>query len=242
MLEDIRVLSGRRAYEYPADALRLTVLTTKPVLDIIQQAFSFQLAQVGTPMAIFGDVPGTIPPGAVFNFGLWAEEGQPSVPIRFLHIEPRRIVIDVGGQSTTIAPIYERLRLVVQEIGRALNISGEAPIIGEHEHIRDFSEITARCSWRLDALFLPAVRDLLEHAAGITADDRDMLPAPTLYVRPLARGEESPGGVAVSDNHILQLGSRLGTRIEDHVHYSGALLDSDAHLAYLKELDAALSE
>lgn len=241
MLNDLRVLSARRAYEFPADALRLTTLTTKPVQEAVQQTFHFQLAQVATPIATFGDVPGTIPPGLVFNYGLWTREGEVSVPIRLLHIEQKRIVIDVAGPSAAIAGIYEQLRYVVLEIARALNIAGDAPVLGEPERTKDYSEITAQCSWRLDSIFAPGVGALFAQAAGIADNDSNAWLAPTVYARPQAIGQESPGTITIPDSRVMQFSSRMGTRPEEQVHFSGAALDTEAHIAYLRELDAILT-
>jgi hypothetical protein len=243
MIQDIKVLSARRAYEFRADDLRLTILTTKPVQDAIQQVFNFQLAQVGTPVPTFGSVPGTIPPGIAFNFGLWAQQGGASLPIRFLHIEQRRLVIDVAGPSSAIDSIYERLRLVVQEITQALNLATDTAAIGEPERIRDFSEITAKCSWPLEAVFVPAVRGLFAEAAGMGESAQDTVFMPTVYAQPHAVGQESLGAIGIGpfESTTFQFAPRAGTLPEERVHFSGALLTTEAHIEYLRQVDAALS-
>jgi len=241
VIEQINVVSSRRAYEFAADTIRLTVLTTKPVLDAIQGAFHFQIAQVGSPIRTFGDVPATIPPGVVCDYGIWITPDEQAVPIRFVHIEPRRIVIDVVGASSLITPIYERLRQVVDEVCSVLHLADDRPAFGEPERAIDFSEVTMKCSWSLDAIFAPQVRDLFAHAAAFASEHEGMMLVPTLIMRPNPADRESSGADISLDSRALQLAPRMGTRFEDQVHYSGALLDSEAHLAYLRQLDAVLS-
>ncbi len=237
LLQQVKLLAARRAYEFSPDDLRLTVFTLKPVQDAIQQSLHFQLATVGSPLPTFGEVPATLPPGVVFNWGLWPSEDEVLIPIRFLHIEQRRIVIDVAGPSSTLAPIFEHVRRIVAEIP----VAHDSPVIGEPERIRDYSEISAKFSWSLDAIFAPKVRKLLAHAAGIPSNQREMLAAPSLYMRPQSVQEEAQGAVTIADSQVLQLAARKGTLPDEHMYFSGAPLDSDAHLAYLKELDAILA-
>ncbi len=237
MLQQVKLLAARRAYEFSPDDLRLTVFTLKPVQDAIQQSLHFQLATVGSPLPTFGEVPATLPPGVVFNWGLWPSEDEVLIPIRFLHIEQRRIVIDVAGPSSALAPIFEHVRRIVAEAP----VAHDTPVIGEPERIRDYSEISAKFSWPLDAVFPPKIRKLFSHAMGLPAGQRDVLMAPSLYMQSQPVHEEARGAVTIADSQVLQFAARVGTHPDDRVYFSGAPLDSDAHLAYLKELDAILA-
>jgi hypothetical protein len=243
VISSINILSARRAYEFRNDGLRLTVLTIKPVQQAIQQAFDFQLAQVGTPIALFGDILGTIPPGLVFNYGLFAAEGESanSIPIRLLHVEPQRIIIDVVGPSSAIGDIYERFKQTVQAVADALKIDVGTPIIGDVLRTREYSELTAQCSWPLKAIFAPSIQSLLSQAAGMGTSEHDTVFEPSIYAQPQQVGRGSSGAISSSNSLTLQLAPRLGTNPEDNVHFSGALLDSDSHIAYIKALDEALS-
>src|SRR5229473_6611130 len=110
MLEHVKLLSSRRAYEFRTDNLRLSMLSIKPVQEQIQQLFQFQASVMGTPMATFGDVPIAYPPGFVFDMGVWiSQQDKQLIPIRLLHFEQRRIVIDVTGPSSAITAIFEQL-------------------------------------------------------------------------------------------------------------------------------------
>src|SRR6185503_13027993 len=110
MLEEIKILSSRRAYEFRQDDLRLTMLSTKMVQQQFQELFQFQASMMGSPSPTFGDVPATYPPGFVFDMGVWVSPEQQPVPIRFLHFEQRRIVIDVAGSSESITAIFEQVK------------------------------------------------------------------------------------------------------------------------------------
>src|SRR5258708_28360188 len=102
MLEQVKLLTSRRAYEFRPDDLRISMLSTKPVQEQIQQLFQFQTAMMGTPIATFGDVPVTYPPGFVFDMGVWISQDKQIIPIRFLHFEQSRIVIDVALPASAI--------------------------------------------------------------------------------------------------------------------------------------------
>ncbi len=87
MLEQVKILTSRRAYEFEADAIRLSMVSIQPIQQQIQQLFRFQSSVIGSPMATFGVVPLTYPPGIVFNLGAWVHQEKYIVPIRFLHFE-----------------------------------------------------------------------------------------------------------------------------------------------------------
>src|SRR2546426_8674141 len=126
MLEQVKLLTSRRAYEFRPDDLRLSTLSIKPMQEQIQQLFQFQTSAMGSPMATFGDVPATYPPGFVFDMGVWISEDKQIIPIRFLHFEQRRIVIDVAGPSSAITAIFGQLRQFLAEI----QVSYGSPIVG----------------------------------------------------------------------------------------------------------------
>src|SRR5260221_5979497 len=115
MLEQVKLLTSRRAYEFRPDDLRISMLSTKPVQEQIQQLFQFQTAMMGTPIATFGDVPVTYPPGFVFDMGVWISQDKQIIPIRFLHFEQSRIVIDVAGPPVALTPSFHGLRQLLFE-------------------------------------------------------------------------------------------------------------------------------
>src|SRR6266853_4968356 len=157
MLEDVKFLTGRRAYEFRPDDLRLSTISIKPIQDAIQALFSFQSSAIGTPMATFGEVPLTFPPGVVFNTGVWKSPENKFVSIRFLHFEPRRIVIDVGGSSDALTSIYEQLELLLFSIQTVDGL----PLIRKPESVLDYSEISARFPFSLDVIIPRPLRKLL---------------------------------------------------------------------------------
>jgi hypothetical protein len=231
MIEQVKFLTGRRAYEFHPDDLRLSTICSKPVQDGIQALFSFQSSTIGTPMATFGEVPLTIPPGVVFNTGVWVSPGDTIASIRFLHFEQRRIVIDVAGSSDALASIYEQLYHFL--IG-VQTVDG-TPLIGNPERVLDYSEISARFPFSLDAIISRPLRKLLSRMAkGSTL-------VPTLITQTFSRGQQLTGTAPIGDARAFTLAPRVGTRLEDHIYFSGAPLGSEAHLAYLTELDAALT-
>lgn len=231
MPEDITFITARRAYEFRPDDLRLSMLGIKPVQDAIQGVFRFQSSSIGSPLPTFGEIPITYPPGIVFNMGVWEYPENQFVPIRFLHFEPRRIVIDVGGSSEAITPIFERL----QQFLTGLKAQDGSPPIGKPERILDYSEISARFPFPLDAIVSPPLRQLLSRII------KEPVLVPTLVSQSFQGGQVLSGTANIGDHHAFTLAPRAGNRIEDHKYFSGAPLDTGAHLSYLNELEAALT-
>src|SRR5215467_7175347 len=96
------ILTARRSYEFTADAIRLSALSTMQVQAHVRASFSFQSSAVGTPMPTFGPIVGTTPPGVVFDWGTFTSEDGSLTPIRFIHFEPTRVVIDLSAHSSYI--------------------------------------------------------------------------------------------------------------------------------------------
>lgn len=236
MLEQIRVLTSRRAYEFHIDDLRLSVLSTRPVQEQVQKLFQFQTAAMGSPAPTFGDVPATYPPGFVFDMGVWISPDEQLVPIRFLHFEQRRIVIDVAGSSSAITGIFERLREFFSE----LYAPDGSPVIGEPERILDYSEITAKYPFTLDTVIAEPFRNIL-NATLDRSSDKNTLMIPTFSVQLYPADQELTAAPSPNDVRALTFTLRAGTQPKEHIYFSGAPLDSDAHLNYLSKLETILT-
>src|SRR5712692_3054382 len=168
MLEQVKILTSRRAYEYGADSIRLSMLSIPVIQQQIQQLLGFQSSVVGTPIPTFGEVPTVYPPGVVFNLGAWIHEETLIVPIRFLHLERNRIVIDVAGPTTAIDGIADRLFHFLS----GLHAADGSPIVGEPESVLDYSEITAQFPFPLDAIFSKPLRRLLSKLMSLGTGDK----------------------------------------------------------------------
>jgi hypothetical protein len=236
MLEQIKLLSSRRAYEFRPDDLRLSTLSVKPMQEQIQQLFQFQTSVMGSPMPTFGDVPTTYPPGFVFNMGTWISQEKQIIPIRFLHFEQRRIVIDVAGPSSAITTIFEQLRHFLSE----LQASDGSPIVGEPERVLDYTAISAQFPFPLDAMFAPPLRKLFARVFSANASSEESVLTSTFVMQKHPAGQEITWIAGPEDSHALTFGPRAGTRPEEHIYFSCAPLDSETHLSYLNELEAAL--
>ena len=235
MATDLKILTARRGYEYPADALRLTVLTLPHVIESIRSTFNFQGAQIGSPAPVFGPVPQVLPPGLVLNFGMVRHPDGRYTPIRFLHFEQRRIVIDVASESNTIDLIFEQLAKVLTG---AQTTMGPA-VIHEPERVRDYSEITARCSFDPSAVLAGPLVPLLSPLRN-GMPTRHPLLMPTLILR-FASPDSEYAGLALPDPNIMQFEIRSGTRPSDHIYFSAAPVDTTAHQTMLEQIDANLT-
>jgi hypothetical protein len=238
MPENVKVLASRRAYEFHADDLRLSTLSMKPVQAQIQQLFQFQTTVMGQPLSTFGDVPPTYPPGVVFDMGAWpTPEGQ-LIPIRFLHFEQYRVVVDVAGPSSIITAIFDRLQRFLSE----LQAADGSPVIGKPEHLLDYSEITAHFSFPLEALIAPSLWNLFAKVAKKDAQDSGFSVIPMLVMQTALDNNNITALAGPSDPHAFTFALRAGTRPDEHIYLSSAPLDSDAHLAYLNELESCLQD
>jgi hypothetical protein len=238
MPEDVKLLSSRRAYEFGTDELRLTTLSMAAIVQQIQQRFNFQNAGVGTPPLTFGPVTVTMPPGLVFNNGGWATpepEGQ-IIPIRSIHFEPRRIVIDVAGPSSCIDTIFTAL----YEFLGGLKAPDGAPVISKPHRTLDYSDLVARLAFPLEAPTAPGLQGVFARALGVAESVVSEVLVPTITVQVQSLATEYPG-VAPSDSRFLQLALRAGTKPDEHIYFSSAPLDSEAHLRYLSELETLLA-
>lgn len=234
MPEQIKLLSSRRAYEFRPDDLRLSTLSIKPMQEQITQLFQFQTAVMGSPMATFGDVPATYPPGFVFDMGVWISEEKQIIPIRFLHFEQRRIVIDVGGPSSAITAIFEQLRRFLSE----LQAPDGSPIVGEPERILDHTVISVQFSFALETIFAPPLHNLFSRV--INASSEELALTSTFVIQKQTTGQEIARVANPEDSNAFTFGPRVGTRPEEHIYLSSAPLDSEAHLSFLNELEATL--
>lgn len=234
-MQDIVVFSARRAYEFDQDDILLTLLSSRPVIDFIRQAFSFELGVVGTPVETFGSIPSTMPPGLVFNFGISPDVEGVTAPIRALHIEPRRVIIDISGSSQSsqyIDATYDALMSGLQEL--------ESPdgrrAFGDPVRTSEFSDIRVQLDFTPEKL-MP--EDAFQAVSRIFSDGNSqarMVPALTMR---MPSEVEYPGN-SVDINQTYSLDIRAGTDVNDRVYYSAAPLSTERHLELLGALEDAL--
>lgn len=233
MIEQVKILTSRRAYEFNADALRLTTLSIQPIQQQVQQLFGFQSSAIGTPMQTFGEVPVTFPPGVVFYLGAWIHQEEQIIPIRFINFEQNRIVIDVAGPTAAIDGIADRLFGFLSDLQSA----DGSPVVGEPERVLNYSEITAKYPFPLDVVFVQPLRKLLSNQTGVGG--KGLALVPSLVAQAIS--EEQVISVLPTYAHgTFTFSLRSGTRPDEHIYFSSAPLDSEAHLSYLRELEAAL--
>lgn len=234
-MKNVILLSARRSFEFRVDDLRLTALSLPVAQAEIQRAFNFQTALIGTPPETFGVVPVTLPPGLVFQIGFWASDDSQLVPIRFINIEQSRIVIDVAGKSSHIDRIFDQLHTIADQ----LPVPDLEPIIGEPYRVIDYSEFTVQLPFYLTAILDPRVAQLIAGAVSMEGGQKRLALVPHLQVQAYPATDEYVG-TGGAPGTALQLAVRAGTQPEDQVYFSGAPLDSEAHMAYLSQLAEAL--
>jgi hypothetical protein len=222
MPENVLILSSSRAYEFPPDGVRLTAICTDPVLAAVKSAFAFNVAVIGGPMPTFGPVPQTLPPGAVFNFGL-VESAGGVVPIRYLHVEAARLVVDVAGPSATI----DVIRSSLLEVLAGVPVTAAGAMV-EPIGVRDKSTIVTTLEVPPHALFPTPV------LAAIGPGDY----SPTLawHAAPI----DAPLEVELEGAEAWALQLRAGVPPSAQRYFSAAPVTSDEHLDFLTRLEQSV--
>jgi hypothetical protein len=226
----IKILASRRAYEFRVDDLRLTAFCSSPVSQRIHQHFTFNNVAWAAPPPVFGPVPETYPPGAVFQFG---QVMTPSglVPIRFINIEATRIVIDLAGPSSYIASVYEQLI----ELCAAVPLASGDPIIGTPTRQLEQSELVAE-GGQITGWLNPRLTSVLQHYV----DPAHFL-VPSVRVAPTETIDlEYQADLLHHPRFVLE--PRGGIAPREGVLFSSAPLDSERHSLYLGEVIAALRD
>lgn len=226
MLEQVKLIAARKTYEFRSNELRLTMLSLAKVRDRIQELFEFDTNEVQTPPAVFDTVPVTMPPGVVFQVGGTSLPDGAVIPIRFLHFEPRRIVIDVSGPSSAIDYVFDRLKAELAEV----RTPDGSPALGEPWRVWDYSELSVRMGFGLDKLF---DQRFLDYAKGLfsSADtNRDVRPLGLRLISP-----DGPGGAELPDIYTLEFGD--ADQLENEIYTSRSDSPTDQHLAWLEALE-----
>lgn len=201
------------------------------MLQAFQQLFTFQNTQVASPPATFGSVMPTEPPGLILSRGVHVLQDQNFVPIRFISIDSRRIVIDIAGPSSDIDPIFER----INEVFGNLRATDGSPVIGTPSRTLDQSEMSMRFPFSPTAVLAVPLLDVLSKTFKRAGDEVFI---PILAVRSAPASAEYLSTTV--DMPVFQFELRAGVTPQQRLYYSSALLDSDAHLQLLRHLAGAL--
>lgn len=233
MTNNHRILSARRAYEFAPDVLRLTVLSNASFLQHFQETFDFGEAAIDRPAPTFGAVPQTSPPGLVFAYGSATTGSDAAVPIRYIHFEAQRLVIDVAGPSEAIAPIYAAIRTM---LAGAKAPDGH-PVLGEPVRTLDYSDIVAHLEMGPSAMLAVEICQLFVQASGEPADGHEMVAVPRweMHVRPA----DTPFR-PVPAHRQFRLALRPSTSPAERLFLSGAPLGTADHLRMLHRLEDLL--
>jgi hypothetical protein len=237
-VKQLLILTGRKGYEFKLDSLRLSMLSTTEIRNLIGETFRFQAHAVGTPPATFGPVPVTLPPGVIFQVGEWISEDGGVVPIRFINMEPSRIVIDVAGPTAAAEAIFAALNKLLADKTAPDGLA----LIGNPDRVLTFSECSFIADGDLLRLFVPPVHTLWSKVAtreGI-AEERAIL-FPTVHMRVGTQVEINTGDVNYGDGRSFTLALRAGTTPNEQTFFSSAPLDTEPHVAYLQELTRLLT-
>jgi len=153
------------------------------------------------------------------------------VPIRLLHLEPARVVIDVAYSSDVIEPIFQRLR----EVARQFQAPDGGPSIeGEPQHVRDHSELTFRVA--ANPLLWLSTAPWQQLVGPLDVDERII--ATVALAKVNSRSPLVP--ISAGAPTVASVELRQGTAPDDGVFYSAAPLRTAEHEAGLRAIIATL--
>jgi len=238
MIADARLITARRAFEFGPDELRLTVLSIPQVREAIARIFAFQTAQVATPMPTFAPPMITVPPGLVFEIGVLNLPDSSPMPIRFLHIDGRRIVVDVAGPTSGAVAVFNALK---ETLANTRSPDG-GPAIGQFKRTQDYSEISVKFGFSPDSLLAPGLRDLFNRmfSSPPGLDTPAGIVVPSLRFGIVSPTDDYVGSPQGNDQSRYAIDLRLGSLPSDNNYYSSAPLDTESHLKYLADLGTTL--
>lgn len=234
---NVKILTARKGYEFTLDDLRLTMFGAEPVYAPIKEAFYFQAHGLASPPPTFGPVTPTIPPGLIFQMGMWVAEDKTIVPIRFLHIESSRIVIDVAGPSAAADAIFQRLLDITSDLAAP----DGSPLIGQPVRTLNFSELSIQHNGALENLFAPAVRELFAASARESSQESNTRLLPSIQFQASSPDSPFDGQINTGNGRTFSLSLRAGSSLDEHAIYSSAPLETDAHLRFLEALSALMA-
>jgi hypothetical protein len=236
MVKKVVHISSRRSYEFRQDDIRLSLLSSEPVVQHIKTKFAFNFGAVATPAETFGPIAPSLPPGLVFNYGVTPYPEGDATPIRFIHIEARRIVIDVVGRSEVLKSTYddlcgELLELIASDGSRA---------IGTPTYTRDHSDFRVELDFDPAELLAEGFATLMSEAFGYPEGGQNsQLVVPSLRVRfPFSGYEYAADSTPAIDSYIFDI--RAGTDPVERQYVSSAPLDSEAHIGLLERIEKSI--
>jgi hypothetical protein len=235
-MDHVTIITASEAFNYPPDHVRLSYLITQNVQRRIQQAFQFQQAAITQPPATFGPVELTNPPGLVYEWGEWSEDGL-LIPIRVLHIESRRVVWQIAGAHTHF--IDAIMRHLLDTCATSLTAEGKK-ILEPWAGTQWFSELSftldiAPDTWHRSFPLLQLIDDAIY---TVIPPEKKTLPAVTVFnYRP---DDVFPGEYRPWHGSKFTLTLRAGTSIADNTYYSAAPLQTDAHIALVQRIEKYL--
>lgn len=232
MPTSVKLLAARRAYEFGPDDIRLTLLATQAAQALLRERFGFSVAAVGTPMPTFGTVTATLPPGVVFDTGSFTTEAGEIIPIRFLHFEATRVVIDLAGATESIDQVYSELRRTLN----AFKAGDGAEVLGVPVRVLDLSELTWRPAFDPGALLKAELLNLF-HEFGNPSPG--LVPLPSIGAQWGSDTEPYQGAITTAGQFTLQV--RAGSRPVDRILFSSAPLSTARHVAYIERLEDILT-
>lgn len=233
MPNDVRILGAARSYEFKPDGIALASICARSVGQMINSAFQFSMGGIAGPPATFGPVPDTTPPGAVFQEGTM-EGDSSATPIDCLHVEARRIVIRVVGESSRIDGCYNKLVGLLGDVATG----GGGPVLSTPDNVLNYSELSVRLSFRAVRLVAPRFRTAVREASKEAAKAK-------IEFFPLVGGmvdvpnAEYPGDLSPGPWQRWVLAPRQGTKMSERTFFSAAPLDTQQHLRYLDRLEQA---
>lgn len=227
-MRDVSSINARQIRIYEPDVIPFRFLRTKIATEYLVKQFQFKETDA-EPVEIG------------FHAGTFALSETNFLPINFVLINERRIIVDVAGSSDAAGRFYEDLRFLLASMDPDHKLQEREPLITTHEtqcvSIMEFD-------WR--ELFAEGLATFIGGPAlrAVEVEGESEARLTTFSLRfGFSFSHKSlkllDSGVTLSDKYLV-IEPRGSTPLEDRRFYSVSPLPSDAHIRLLGQLEQSV--
>lgn len=184
--------------------------------------------------------PNAEQPVIVFRFGT-LEIDKREISLPRLHIEPRKIVLDVEGTSSDAAAAYEA---VVEELATLADATSDRfmePVLQAYETVV-VSQLNFQATQLINPVLTEVANGMLQDAQAHGSATAVLTPSSVRFEVDYLMEDRVLSQYRIALNRKeLTIGPRKGYPLTEQIYESQAPVDLDAHLEMLQNLEEAFA-